>query len=83
VIVIIKYNNQNIILDSSISEVILSLRSESSTCHDIRSRDEDTHGMAGPQFKVAQRAIDGAMLGVSLRDRIRNQVIRQRTLKSW
>jgi hypothetical protein len=30
-------------------------------------------------FKVAQRAMERAMLGVSLRDRIRNQVIRQRT----
>jgi hypothetical protein len=31
------------------------------------------------KFKVAQRAMDRAMLGVSLRDRILNQVIRQRT----
>jgi hypothetical protein len=31
------------------------------------------------KFKVAQRATERAMLGVSLRDRIRNQVIRQRT----
>jgi hypothetical protein len=30
-------------------------------------------------FKVAQRAIERGMLGVSLRDRIRHQVIRQRT----
>jgi hypothetical protein len=31
------------------------------------------------KFKVAQRAMERAMLGVSLRDRIRNQVIRHRT----
>jgi hypothetical protein len=31
------------------------------------------------KFKVAQRAMESAVLGVSLRDRIRNQVIRQRT----
>jgi hypothetical protein len=31
------------------------------------------------KFKVAQRAMERVMLGVSLRDRIRNQVIRQRT----
>jgi hypothetical protein len=31
------------------------------------------------KFKVAQRAMDRAMLGVSLRDRTRNQVIQQRT----
>ncbi|RVE41080.1 hypothetical protein evm_014267 [Chilo suppressalis] len=31
------------------------------------------------QFKVAQRAMERAMLGVSLKDRIRNDVIRQRT----
>ncbi|XP_046976516.1 uncharacterized protein LOC124542632 [Vanessa cardui] len=31
------------------------------------------------QFKVAQRAMERAMLGVSLRDRIRNEAIRQRT----
>lgn len=31
------------------------------------------------QFKVAQRAMERAMLGVSLRDRIRNDVIRQRS----
>jgi hypothetical protein len=31
------------------------------------------------KFKVAQRNMERAMLGVSLRDRIRNQVIRQRT----
>ena len=31
------------------------------------------------QFKVAQRAMERAMLGVSLRDHIRNEVIRQRT----
>jgi hypothetical protein len=31
------------------------------------------------KFKVTQRAMERAMLGVSLRDRIRNQVIRQRT----
>lgn len=31
------------------------------------------------KFKVAQRAMERAMLGVSLRDRIRNEVIRQRT----
>jgi hypothetical protein len=31
------------------------------------------------KFNVAQRAIERAILGVSLRDRIRNQVIRQRT----
>jgi hypothetical protein len=31
------------------------------------------------KFKVAQRAMERAMLGISLRDRIRNQVIRQRT----
>jgi hypothetical protein len=31
------------------------------------------------RFKVAQRAMERAMLGVSLRDRIRNQVSRQRT----
>jgi hypothetical protein len=30
-------------------------------------------------FKVAQRAMERAMLGVSLRNRIRKQVIRQRT----
>jgi hypothetical protein len=31
------------------------------------------------KFRVAQRAMERAMLAVSLRDRIRNQVIRQRT----
>jgi hypothetical protein len=31
------------------------------------------------KFKVAQRAMERAMLGDSLRDRIRNQVIRKRT----
>ncbi|RVE40575.1 hypothetical protein evm_014776 [Chilo suppressalis] len=31
------------------------------------------------RFKVAQRAMERAMLGVSLKDRIRNEVIRQRT----
>jgi hypothetical protein len=31
------------------------------------------------KFKVAQRDMERAMLGVSLQDRIRNQVIRQRT----
>jgi hypothetical protein len=31
------------------------------------------------KFKVAQRAMERAMLGVSLPDRIRNQVIWQRT----
>jgi hypothetical protein len=31
------------------------------------------------KYRVAQRALEIAMLGVSLRDRIRNQVIRQRT----
>ncbi|RVE40262.1 hypothetical protein evm_015088, partial [Chilo suppressalis] len=31
------------------------------------------------QFKVTQRAMERAMLGVSLKDRIRNDVIRQRT----
>jgi hypothetical protein len=31
------------------------------------------------KFKVAQRGMDTAMLGVSLRDRIRNQVIRHKT----
>lgn len=31
------------------------------------------------KFKVAQRAMERYMLGVSLRDRIRNEVIRQRT----
>jgi hypothetical protein len=31
------------------------------------------------KFKVAQRAMERAMLGVSLRNRIRNQVIRQKT----
>ncbi|CAH0731533.1 unnamed protein product, partial [Brenthis ino] len=31
------------------------------------------------KFKVAQRAMERAMLGVSLADRIRNEVIRQRT----
>jgi hypothetical protein len=31
------------------------------------------------KFKVAQRAMEKAMLGVSLRDRIRNEVIRQKT----
>jgi hypothetical protein len=31
------------------------------------------------KFKAAQRPMGRAMLGVSLRDRIRNQVIRQRT----
>ncbi|CAG9116424.1 unnamed protein product [Plutella xylostella] len=31
------------------------------------------------RFKVAQRAMERAMLGVSLMDRIRNEVIRQRT----
>jgi hypothetical protein len=31
------------------------------------------------KFRVAQRAMKRAMLAVSLRDRIRNQVIRQRT----
>jgi hypothetical protein len=31
------------------------------------------------KFKVAQRGMERAMLGVSLRDQIRNQVIRQRT----
>ncbi|XP_047037261.1 uncharacterized protein LOC124642702, partial [Helicoverpa zea] len=31
------------------------------------------------KFKVAQRAMERAMLGISLRDRIRNEVIRQRT----
>ena len=30
-------------------------------------------------FKGAQRAMKNAMLGVSLRDRIRNEVIRQKT----
>jgi hypothetical protein len=49
-----------------------SLQSVRSTRHDIRSRDVD-------KFKVAQRAMERAMLGVSLRDRIRSQVIRQRT----
>jgi hypothetical protein len=32
-----------------------------------------------PKFKVAQRAIKRTMLGVSLRDRIQNEVIRERT----
>ena len=31
------------------------------------------------QFKVAQRAMERAMLGVSLKDRIRNEYIRHRT----
>jgi hypothetical protein len=31
------------------------------------------------KFKVAQRAMERAMLGVSLRDRIRNELMRQRT----
>jgi hypothetical protein len=31
------------------------------------------------KFKVAQQAMERAMHGVSLRDRIRNDVIRQRT----
>jgi hypothetical protein len=31
------------------------------------------------KLKVAQRAMGRAMFGVSLRDRIRNQVIKQRT----
>jgi hypothetical protein len=31
------------------------------------------------KFKVAQRGMERAMLGVSLRDQIRNEVIRQRT----
>ena len=31
------------------------------------------------KFKVAQRAMERSMLGVSLKDRIRNEVIRQRT----
>jgi hypothetical protein len=39
----------------------------------------DTHGKAGHKFKCAQRAMERAMLELSLRDRIRNQVIRQRT----
>jgi hypothetical protein len=43
------------------------------TGHDIRSRDV-VHKM-----KIAQRAMKRAMLGVSLRDRIRNEVIRQKT----
>jgi hypothetical protein len=51
-----------------------SLQSVRSTGHEIRSRDVDTH-----KFKVAQRVIERAMLGVPLRDQIRNQVIRQRT----
>jgi hypothetical protein len=37
-----------------------------------------THGTAGLVDKFVQRAMERAMLGVSLRDRIRNQVIRQR-----
>jgi hypothetical protein len=42
----------------------------------------DTHGTASPQVqgrRSSQRAMERAMLGVSLRDRNRNQVIRQRT----
>jgi hypothetical protein len=35
----------------------------------------DTHGTDGPQVQAMERA----MLGVSLRDLIRNQVVRQRT----
>ncbi|KAG6461226.1 hypothetical protein O3G_MSEX012494 [Manduca sexta] len=31
------------------------------------------------QLKVAQRAMERAMLGVSLKDKLRNEVIRQRT----
>jgi hypothetical protein len=31
------------------------------------------------KFKVAQRAVERAMFGVSLRDRIQNEVIRQKT----
>jgi hypothetical protein len=30
-------------------------------------------------FKVAERAMERTMLGVSLRDRVRNEVIQQRT----
>jgi hypothetical protein len=45
----------------------------------MRCRDVDTYGTAGPQFKVPQRVMERAMLGVSLRDRIRILVIWQRT----
>jgi hypothetical protein len=41
-------------------------------------RGHSRHGWS-TSFKVAQRAIERAMFGVSLRDRIRNQVVCQRT----
>jgi hypothetical protein len=50
-----------------------SLQLVRSTGHDIWSRDV-VH-----KFKFVQRAMERAMIGVSLRDRIRNQVIQQRT----
>ena len=40
----------------------------------------DTHGKAGPQiYSVGQGAMERAMLGVSMLDRIRNEVIGLRT----
>jgi hypothetical protein len=44
-------------------------------------RDMDTHDTASlvHKFKVTQRAIERAMLGVALQVRIRNEVIRRRT----
>ncbi|CAH2230056.1 jg20265 [Pararge aegeria aegeria] len=42
--------------------------------HDLRCRNVDTDSEA-----IGQRAMERAMLGISLRDKIRNEVIRQRT----
>jgi hypothetical protein len=42
------------------------------------SRDVNTHGTASSQVQT-QRAMYRAILGVSLRDRIRNEVIQQKT----
>jgi hypothetical protein len=50
-----------------------------SSGHDIRSRDVDTHGTVGPHVQGCSASYEESLLGVSLRDRIRNQVIRQRT----
>lgn len=39
----------------------------------------DSHHRTGPQVKIVRRAMECAMLGVSLFDKIRDEVIRQRT----
>ena len=56
-----------------------SLRSLHPTGDDVRSRDEDTDGGLVHKFKAAQRAMERAMLGVSLADKVRNEVIHERT----